>query len=279
MKTLPCGATLGCAFCLFIIFMNPKTSLTRRKFIKQSAAIGASTLVLPQIVRAAGKGTAAPGNRIVMGAIGVGGQGGRHVVGGIWTPEGGLVSRADVQMVAVCDVNANRVNDMRNQVNARYGNQDCKAYQDFRELLARPDIDAVLIATGDRWHPYISMEAARAGKDVYCEKPISVTIEESLAMRREVRRYGTVFQMGTQQRSSYHFRFACELVRNGYIGEVKEVVVGVGGSAGTYDCRLPAQPVPIGLITICGLARRLGVLIMRLMSAAGWVFVISPAAK
>ncbi len=179
-----------------------------------------------------------------MGAIGVGGQGGRHVVGGIWTPEGGLVSRADVQMVAVCDVNANRVNDMRNQVNARYGNQDCKAYQDFRELLARPDIDAVLIATGDRWHPYISMEAARAGKDVYCEKPISVTIEESLAMRREVRRYGTVFQMGTQQRSSYHFRFACELVRNGYIGEVKEVVVGVGGSAGTYDCRLPAQPVP-----------------------------------
>ncbi len=241
---LCCGATLSRALCLFFIFMNPKTSLSRRNFLKQGVAVGAGTLMLPQIVRAAGKGRTAPSNRIVMGAIGVGGQGGRHVVGGIWTPEGGLVSRADVQVVAVCDVNANRVNDIRNQVNARYGNQDCVAYRDFRELLARPDIDAVLIATGDRWHPYVSMQAARAGKDIYCEKPISVTIEETLAMRREMRRYGTIFQMGTQQRSSYHFRFACELVRNGYIGQVKEVVVAVGGPAGVYDCRLPAQPVP-----------------------------------
>jgi predicted dehydrogenase len=217
---------------------------TRRQFL---GAVGASTLMLPTVVRAAALGNEkrkSASNRIVMGAIGVGGQGGRHVVGGIWTPEGGLVSRDDVQVVAVCDVNAHNRNSIRDQVNARYGNKDCAAYNDFRELLARPDIDAVIVGTGDRWHPYISVAAARAGKDIYCEKPISVTIDETLAMRREMRRYGTIFQMGTQQRSSYHFRFACELVRNGYIGQLKEVVVAVGGPAGVYDSRLPAQPVP-----------------------------------
>ena len=229
------------------ISADRQNGLSRRAFLNKTVRYGAGAMMIPQIVRAEVLGQKAPSNRIVMGAIGVGGQGTRHVVGGIWTPEGGLVSRDDVQMVAVCDVNANRRNEVRDAVNARYGNKDCVAYGDFRELLARPDIDAVLIATGDRWHPLVSMAAARAGKDVYCEKPISVTIEEALAMRREVRRYGTVFQMGTQQRSSLAFRSACELVRNGYIGEVKEVVIGVGGPAGVRQCNLPAQPVPAWL--------------------------------
>jgi predicted dehydrogenase len=224
-----------------------KSALSRRSFLTRTGQLGAGALMLPTIVRAAsiGKsGRTSPGNRIVMGAIGVGGQGTQHVVGGIWTPAGGLVGRDDVQLVAVCDVNAQRLENARNAVNQRYGNTDCAAYRDFRELLARPDIDAVLIATGDRWHPYISIAAARAGKDVYCEKPISLTIEEALVMRTEMRRYGTVFQMGTQQRSSTSFRTACQLVRNGYIGDVKEVIVGVGGPATVRDCRLPAQPVP-----------------------------------
>jgi predicted dehydrogenase len=220
---------------------------SRRTFLRQAARWTAGAFVLPQIVPASALGRSertAPSNRIVMGCIGVGGQGTQHVVGGIWTPSGGLVGREDAQVVAVCDVNRNRRENARNLVNERYGNKDCRVYNDFRELLARPDIDAVLIATGDRWHPLISIAAAKAGKDVYCEKPISLTIEEALAMREAVRRYGIVFQMGTQQRSSSSFRFACELVRNGYIGEVKEVLVGVGGPATFRECRLPGQPVP-----------------------------------
>lgn len=226
---------------------NHRDSLSRRSFLTQAVGVGAGAMAFPHIVRASSlgrSGRTSPNSRIVMGAIGVGGQGTRHVVGGIWTPDGGLVGRNDVQVVAVCDVNANNRNNAHNLVNQRYGNKDCAAYNDFRELLARDDIDAVLIATGDRWYPVIATAAARAGKDMYCEKPISVTIEEAIAMREEMRRYGAVFQMGTQQRSSYSFRFACELVRNGYIGDVKEVVVGVGGPPSVRDCRLPAQPVP-----------------------------------
>jgi len=222
-------------------------ALSRRSFLRRAAHVGIGTTLFPSVVRAAalgGKGRTAPNDRIVMGVIGVGGQGTQHVVGGVWTPAGGLVGRDDVQVVAVCDVNAQRLEVARNRVNERYGNTDCKAYRDFRELLGHPDIDAVLIATGDRWHPLISIAAARAGKDIYCEKPSSLTIEEAIVMRGEMRRYGTIFQMGTQQRSSTAFRTACELVRNGYIGEVKEVVIGVGGPATVRDCRLPAQSVP-----------------------------------
>src|SRR5579872_3042968 len=192
-------------------------------------------------------GKVAPSSRIVLAHIGVGGQGMQHVVGGPWTQKGGTTGRDDVQVVAICDANRQRLENARNQVNQRYSNQDCKAYSDFRELLARPDVQAVLIATGERWHPILSMEAAKAGKDIYCEKPTSVTIEEAIALRAVIRRYGTVFQQGTQQRSSYSFRFACELVRNGYIGDLKEVVVGVGGPPAFKECDLPAQPVPAWL--------------------------------
>lgn len=224
--------------------------LSRRSFLKKTVSWTAGAVAFPTIIPASALGRGgrtAPSNRIVMGAIGVGGQGTRHVVGGIWTPGGGLVGRDDVQVVAVCDVNAPHREGVRGLVNQHYGNTDCKAYPDFRELLARDDVDAVLIATGDRWHPLVSMAAAKAGKDMYCEKPISITIEEALAMRETMRRYGAVFQMGTQQRSSSVFRTACELVRNGYIGDVKEVVVGVGGGPTFRDRHLPTEPVPNGL--------------------------------
>lgn len=224
-----------------------RTQPVSRRELMASALRTTASLALPAIVPASALGKGGrkpPSERIVMASIGVGGQGTQHVVGGIWTPTGGLVGREDVQYVAACDVNARNLENARRLVNERYGNQDCKVYRDFRELLARPDIDAVLIATGERWHPLLTIAAARAGKDVYCEKPLSVTIQEALAVREAVKRYGIVFQVGTQQRSSRAFRFACELARNGYLGELEEVVVAVGGPVGLSDCHLPAEPVP-----------------------------------
>ena len=221
-------------------------NISRRELLRGAAKLTAGAILMPMVVPASalGKGRSAPSNRIVMGHIGVGNQGTQHVGGGIWTQQGGLVGREDVQVIGVCDVNAQRLENARNIVNTRYNNQACAVYKDYHELLARKDLDGVLIATGERWHPLISMHAAEAGKDVYCEKPLSITIDEALTMRETIRRCGTVLQMGTQQRSSYAFRRACELVRNGYIGDVKEVLIGVGGPAGIRDCRLPAEPVP-----------------------------------
>jgi predicted dehydrogenase len=220
--------------------------LSRRSFLGRAAGAALGALAFPTIVPASalGKGRTAPSNRITLAHIGIGGQGTQHVAGGPWTQKGGTTGRDDVQVVAVCDVNANRLRDAQNLVNERTGGRSCRAYHDFEELLARPDIDAVLIATGERWHPLLSMAAAAAGKDVYSEKPASVTIEEILAVRAAIHRYGTVYQLGTQQRSSYSFRHACELVRNGYIGDLKEVVVGVGGPPTYRECSLPEEPVP-----------------------------------
>src|SRR2546426_907981 len=225
---------------------KPRKQITRRELLRNAVGATVGAMLMPEVIPASalGRGRTAPSNRIILAHIGVGGQGTQHVVGGIWTQAGGMTGRDDVQVVAVCDVNAQRRENAFNQVNQRYGNKDCATYGDFRELLARKDLQAVLIATGERWHPLLSMAAARAGKDVYCEKPLSVTIEQALVARDVVQRYGIVFQMGTQQRSSHAFRFACELVRNGHIGDVKEVVVGVGGPVGNRDCDLPAQPVP-----------------------------------
>ncbi|MHC4329657.1 MAG: Gfo/Idh/MocA family protein [Planctomycetota bacterium] len=118
----------------------------------------------------------------------------------------------------------------------------CDTYGDFRDLLARDDIDAVVISTPDHWHAITVIQSAEAGKDIYCEKPLSQTIAEARAMVNAVRRYGRVFQTGSMQRSDWHFRLGCELVLNGYIGELKHVTVGVGGPAGNPP--LPAQTVP-----------------------------------
>ena len=143
-----------------------RCGLSRRELIGK-AVRGAIGFALPTIVPASALGRGGrkpPSERIVMASIGVGGQGTQHVVGGIWTPAGGLVGRDDVQYVAACDVNARNLERAVHLVNERYGNQDCKGYRDFRDLLARDDIDAVLIATGERWHPLLSIAAARAGK-------------------------------------------------------------------------------------------------------------------
>ncbi len=219
--------------------MPPAMQMNRRKFL-QNVTATAAALGFPYIVpsSALGKsGGTAPSNRITIGSIGVGGMGGGHLRD--------CLSREQAKVLAVCDVDTERRERACGRVNEAYGNSDCAAYRDFRELLARDDIDAVIIATPDHWHAIAAIRAAEAGKDIYCEKPMTLTIGEGRAMVNAVRRYGRVFQTGSQQRSGYYFRHGCELVRNGYIGQVKHIVVGVHGHAG--DCDLPAEPVREGL--------------------------------
>jgi predicted dehydrogenase len=220
--------------------------LPRRDFLSKTGKLLMGSLTFPQIVSTSvfgRNGSTAASDRIVMGCIGLGGQGTRGMAGGIWAPEGGFIGRDEIQMVAVCDVNRLNRENARDIVNRKYGNRDCAVFGDYRELLARQDIDAVLIATGERWHPLISIAAAKSGKDIYCEKPLSVTIAEAKAVRQAIHGSGSIYQLGTQQRSSWAFRFACELVRNGYIGDIKTVTVAVGGPI-VREPSLPAQPVP-----------------------------------
>lgn len=224
-------------------------SFTRRQLLKTTAV----SLALPTIVPSSVLGSAgrpAPSERITMGCIGMGGQGtagmgwrsaGPGVPNTGWVPKGGFMARG-VKVLAVCDVNKNNLKRAKSIVDEEYGNQDCTAYKHYQDLLARDDIDTIICATGDRWHTPISIAAAKAGKDIYCEKPISLTVSEARELARAVRRYGRIFQTGTQQRSAQEFRFACELVQNGYIGDLKHVTVNVGG--GPRDCNLPAQGSP-----------------------------------
>ena len=212
--------------------MARKAGVSRRDFLKGAAAAVAAPYVLTSTALGAADRPAASG-RIVMGAIGLGGQGQGDM--------GGLMGSREVQMVAVCDVDRDHREKARAAVNKHNGNNDCAGYNDFRELLARDDIDAVLIATPDHWHAIVVIEAARAGKDMYCEKPLSLTIREGRAMSDAVRRYGRVFQTGSQQRSDDKFRFACELVRNGRIGKLVTMKVGLPGG----DASGPKPPVPV----------------------------------
>jgi len=220
--------------------------INRRQFLRHAASTSAAAAGFPYLVASSAMGNAgavAPSNRIVMGAIGVGGQGTRHVGGGIWVQGGGFLSKPVVQFVAICDVNANHRNRGVGIVNKHYGNNNCAAYNDFRELTARSDIDAVLVATPDHWHVLTSIAAVKAGMDVYCEKPLSLTIRQAREMADTAKRYGRIFQTGTQQRSWREFRVACELVRNGYIGGIKSITVNVGGPP-AWSCNAPGEPEP-----------------------------------
>ena len=215
--------------------------ITRRTFLKSTAVVALPYVVSASAIGAGGR--PAPSERIVMGAIGTGGQGTRHIGGGIWVQGGGFVSKPQVQFVAVCDVNARNRANARDIINKHYGNSDCREYNDFRELAARDDIEAVLVATPDHWHVLASIAAVKGGKDVYCEKPLSLTIHQARTLADRVKRYGRIFQTGTQQRSWHEFRFACELVRNGYIGQVKSITVNVGGTSNPW-CDAPGEPEP-----------------------------------
>jgi predicted dehydrogenase len=163
-----------------------------------------------------------------------------------------FVKYPDVQVLAVCDVDRWRRENAQHTVAQAYGQaresgvyRGCAAYRDLRQLLGRQDIDAVVIATGDNWHATATVLAAESGKDVYCEKPASLTIYEAQAMIRAIRRYGRVFQTGLQQRSAAEFRLACSLVQKGALGRVRQVYVNFPGTSSDVD--LPAEPVPEGL--------------------------------
>jgi len=206
--------------------------VTRRGFLRGTAA-AASAVACPALVPASALGRdqqAAPSQRVVTGVVGLG-FGWQMFTGG-----------PDVQCVAVCDVRQDR-RDAAQQ--ALGGPGRCAAYGDFRELVAREDIDAVYIATPDHWHALVTIAAAKAGKDVYCQKPLTRTIAEGRAVVQAVKRYGIVFQHGTQQRQDPKMLFGCELVRNGYIGELRRVKIGSPRAQGGGPTQ--PQPVPPGL--------------------------------
>ncbi len=195
----------------------------------------------PTIVPASVLGGNAPGNQIIVGAIGTGRISRVHDMPGIWR-------HAHARITAVCDLDRRRVEDARVLVNDHYAKETGRAYDgvtgytDYRELLADPDIDAVVISTPDHWHARIAIDAARAGKDIYLQKPASLTIAEGRALSDAVHRTGRIFQIGSQQRSSIQFRVAAELVRNGRIGELKTVKVGLPVDPSGPDA--PEMPVP-----------------------------------
>jgi hypothetical protein len=174
--------------------------LDRRRFLKAAAQISA-LLAAPQIVRGAvlGRdGGVAPSERIVLGAIGIGNRGSYDL--------GCFMEEPDLRFVAICDVKAERREAVKKKADIKYGTRDCAMYRDLRDLLARDDIDAVLIATGPNWHATASIMAANAGKDVYCEKPCTKNIAQSLALAETFRRTGRVFQAGTQTAQPAQFR-------------------------------------------------------------------------
>lgn len=213
-------------------------TLPRRRFLK--TAIQASTVfMMPQVIPGAvlGKdGAVAASERIVLGGIGIGNRGTYDL--GCFLPE------PDVQFVAVCDVKAARRDAVKKMVDAKYGNQDCATYRDMRELLARSDIDAVLIATGPNWHATAAIQAAKAGKDVYCEKPCTKNIAQSLALAETFRRTGRVFQAGTQRRNLPHFAFACELARTGRLGKLQTIYAHPAGMSANMSGWASPEPEP-----------------------------------
>jgi len=220
--------------------MSQHAKANRRQFLKVTSSTVIGFASFPYIVSSSSLGrgeSGAPGNRITIGCIGVGGQGTSNMKN--------FLNIAGVQLLAVCDVQRSRQQKAKEIVDARYGNSDCATYTDFRELLGRKDIDAVMIATQDHWHALIAVAAARAGKDMYCEKPLGVAVTESQAIRDAVRRYGRIFQTGTQQRSDRKFRFACELARNGYLGKLHTVKVASPGPNYQPSYKGPFGPMSV----------------------------------
>lgn len=212
---------------------------SRRQFLKKTATALAGAVAFPYIIPPSAlglNGAVAPSNRTVMGCIGVGSQGTGNM--------NNFLGRKRAHIVAVCDVDRAHRMRAKGLVDKRYENEDCAGYNDFRELLARTDLDAVSIAVPDHWHAIPAIAAANAGLDIYAEKPLALTIPQGRAMCEAVERNGRIWQTGSWQRSQSHFRFACELVRSGRIGKVHTVEVGLptGPSIGPQ----PEMPIPEG---------------------------------
>ncbi|GAB3896132.1 Gfo/Idh/MocA family protein [Spirosoma agri] len=215
-------------------------SPNRRTFLKQAAGL-ATFYIVPRHVL--GRGFLAPSDQTTVGFIGLGKQ-----ANGLR----GQFLKNDARVIAACDVDKTKVSAFAEAVNKHYAEKaetstynGCQSYDDYRALLGNKAIDAVVIATPDHWHSVIAIQSAKAGKDIYCEKPLSLTIQEGRDMVNATRKYKRIFQTGNMQRSWKEFRQAVELVRNGYIGQIKTVNVNVGGPPHEFD--LTAEPVPAGL--------------------------------
>ena len=197
---------------------NHSAPRSRRQFLKTTISATTAVAVAPTVIpsSALGRdGAVPPSERIVVGGIGIGRRGGYDL--------GCFLQQKDVQFVAVADIKRKRRGEVKQIVDKHHGNANCDTYRDFREVLDRSDIDAVLIATGPNWHATAAMTAAKAGKDMYCEKPVTKNIRQSLILADTMRRTGRVFQAGTQRRNLPHFAFACELARTGKLGKLKKV--------------------------------------------------------
>src|SRR4051812_24164713 len=210
--------------------------VSRRTFLSAAAA----PMIVPSSVLGLRAGTVAPSDRISFGGIGIGSRGPSSV--------GCILSYKDSRFLAVADIRKERREWVKNTVDKRYQNQDCATYATHEELLARKDIDAVLIATGDRWHTPMSILAAKAGKDVYCEKPCSMTIQESHALADTFRRYGRVYQAGCQRRNGKNFVWAVTMAREGKLGKLLTLHANAGTAKSwaptTLHDWLPAEPEP-----------------------------------
>jgi predicted dehydrogenase len=190
--------------------MKQSQAINRRRFLKASASVAGAVALAPTIIPSSALGRdghVAPSERIVVGGIGIGNRGTYDL--------GCFLEQKDVQFVAVADIKEARRTAIKKMVDTHYGNDNCAMIADFRDLLERQDIDAVLIATGPNWHATASMYAAKAGKDIYCEKPCTKNIAQSIVLAETMQRTGRVFQAGTQRRNLPHFAFACELARTG----------------------------------------------------------------
>ncbi|RPJ36202.1 MAG: gfo/Idh/MocA family oxidoreductase [Planctomycetaceae bacterium] len=234
---------------------RPNTHGITRRTLLTSAACCSGAVALPWIVPASARGAAGnvpPSERLTVGLIGHGCMGHGHLRR--------LAGDREIQVLAVCDVDAVRREEGKRHVEQTYaarsesGYSGCATYNDYRELLAKPDIDAVVIATPDHWHSLQAIDAIKAGKDVYCEKPISLTIQQGRRLVETVQRYGRIFQTGTQYRSIPTIRQVCEFVRAGGLGKVKSVFTlwsslgdNFGRSYAPVSPALAAEPVPDGL--------------------------------
>src|ERR1700722_14396840 len=210
--------------------VSPAIGISRRKFLATAGAAMALPSIAP--ISVLGRGKPSPSNRITMGVVGWGMQGPQNT----W----GFLALPDVQVVAACDMETRPLTEAVRTINDHYGNQDCKPYRDFYELLARPDIDAVMLAIPDHWHALVATEAANRKKDIYGEKPLARTIAEQQAIVYAVEKNHCIWQIGSWQRSEANFHKAAEIVRNGLIGDVTHVEVGLPAGHTDFGKTAPA---------------------------------------
>lgn len=228
--------------------MTRRTNTTRRQFLKQATTAGVTALGFPTIIASSAlglNGATPPSERLVMGCIGMGGKGRNNMQT--------FLGQKDVQVVAVCDVDKKHLGLGSEIVEKAYSNKDCKSYRDFRELVVRPDIDVISVATPDHWHAITTVAALNCGKDVYCEKPLANSVGEGRAICNAAYWNGRIVQCGSHERSGDNARFACELVRNGRIGKLQTIRINLPNDDAHHKqarelTEAPApQPVPENL--------------------------------